>query len=213
VGSQSDLNPQNVLGKIARAYVERIRENGTIISLLDRTRELVSRLCQRSSYDVVFIDARAGLNEATAAALLGLGAEVLLFGVNSPQTFAGYRYLLAHLGRFRPEASGDDDWRYRLRMVHAKAHADPKSQEAFRTRTFDIFSDTIYDIEEGIEAEAFNFDYDDTTAPHYAWPILNDANYAEFDPLTKGDQFAQHAYDRTFGTFVSALREKIGLKA
>jgi hypothetical protein len=25
VGSQSDLNPQNVLGKIARAYVERIR--------------------------------------------------------------------------------------------------------------------------------------------------------------------------------------------
>lgn len=211
VGRMSDANPQNVLGKIARAYVERVDEDGRTISFLDRTRALVTRLCAANRYDAVFVDARAGLNEATAAAILGLGAEILLFGVDTPQTFAGYRYFLAHLQRFRPEASGDNDWRYRLRMVQARAQAGPTSEATFRTHTFEMFSDTIYDEEEGIEEEAFNFDYDDVNAPHYAWPIADDANYAEFNPLIRGDQLAQHLYDRTFGRFISNLREKIGL--
>ncbi len=212
VGAVGNSSPQNVLGKIARAYVEKVGPDGKVVSFLDQTRELVSRLCERNRYDAVFIDARAGLNEGTAAAILGLGAEILLFGVDTPQTYAGYRYFLAHLARFRPGQSGEDDWRYRLRMVQAKAQADPKAHAQFRTRAFEMFSDTLYDTEEGIEEEAFNFDYDDPIAPHYAWPILNDANYAEFDPIAKGDQFASHMYDRTFGPFVDALREKIGMK-
>jgi hypothetical protein len=189
-----------------------LSDDGTTISFLDRTRTLITRLCQRTRYDAVFIDARAGLNEATAAAVLGLGAVILLFGVDTPQTFAGYRFFLAHLERFRPPASDEEDWRYRLRMVQAKAKADPRAQTNFRTRAFEMFSDTLYDVEEGIEEAAFNFDYDDTNAPHYAWPVLDDINYAEFNPLAQGDQFAQHLYDRTFGPFIQALSEKIGLK-
>jgi Mrp family chromosome partitioning ATPase len=211
VGSISMANPQNVLGKIARAYLERTRSDGTVESFLDRTRRLVERLSNRNRYDAIFIDARAGLNEATAAAVLGLGAEVLLFGIDTPQTFAGYVYFLSHLERFRPTASGDADWRYRLRMVQAKAPADPSSQADFRTRAFEVFSDTLYDEEEGIEEEAFNFDYDDVTAPHFAWPILDDSNYAQFNPIGRRDQFSDHLYDRTFGTFIRALKEKIGL--
>jgi hypothetical protein len=212
-GSESETSPQNVLGKIARAYVERAGVDGQTISFLDRTRSLITELCNRFRYDAVFIDARAGLNEATAAAVLGLGAEILLFGVDTPQTFAGYRYFLAHLERFRPDASSEEDWRYRLRMVQAKAQSSSKAQADFRTHTFDMFSDTLYDVEEGIEDEAFNFDYDDINAPHYAWPILDDTNYAEFNPLARGDQLAQHLYDRTFSPFIMALREKIGLKS
>jgi hypothetical protein len=212
VGARGNSSPQNVLGKIARAYVEKVGTDGKVMSFLDQTRELVRRLCERNRYDVVLIDARAGLNEGTAGAILGLGADILLFGVDTPQTFAGYRFLLAHLERFRPAESGEADWRYRLRMVQAKAQADPKTQARFRTRAFEMFSDTLYDAEEGIEEEAFNFDYDDATAPHYAWPILNDANYAEFDPLAQGDQFASHMYNTTFGPFIEALRDMIGLK-
>lgn len=210
VGKSSADHPENVLGKIARAYVERMDTDDRTISFLDRTRELIQRLCSRTRYDAIFVDARAGLNEATAAAILGLGADILLFGVDTPQTFAGYRYFLAHLERFRPSASGEDDWRYRLRMVQAKAQADPKAQSDYRTHTFELFSDTLYDAEEGIEEQAFNFDYDDPNAPHYAWPILYDGNYAEFDPIARGDQFAEHMYDRTFGPFIEALRETIG---
>jgi hypothetical protein len=211
VGAIGDASPQNVLGKIARAYVERVNDDGGIVSFLDRTRDLVTRLCAVNRYDAVFIDARAGLNEATAAAVLGLGAEVLLFGVDTPQTFAGYRYFLAHLQRFRPEASSEKDWRYRLRMVQARAQAGPTSEATFRTQAFEMFSDTVYDEEEGIEEEAFNFDYDDVNAPHYAWPILDDANYAEFNPLLRRDQLARHLYDRTFGAFIKNLGDKIGL--
>jgi MinD-like ATPase involved in chromosome partitioning or flagellar assembly len=213
VGAKSNADPQNVLGKIARAYVERVDEDGSTISFLDRTRDLVTRLCAANRYDAVFIDARAGLNEATAAAVLGLGAEILLFGVDTPQTFAGYRYFLAHLQRFRPEASDENDWRYRLRMVQARAQANASSETTFRTHAFEMFSDTVYDEEEGIEEEAFNFDYDDASAPHFAWPIADDPNYAEFDPFARGEQLAEHLFDRTFGGFIKNLREKIGLIA
>ncbi|SFI16128.1 ParA family protein [Methylobacterium brachiatum] len=212
VGSLGNKYPENILGKIARAYLEKTAADGSTITFLDRTRELVRRLSQQTRYDAIFVDARAGLNEATAAAVLGLGADVLLFGVDTPQTFAGYRYFLSHLQRFRPSISGETDWRYRLRMVHAKASADAKRQADFRTETFEVFSDTLYDIEDGIEEEAFNFDYDDPPAPHYAWPILNDINYAEFDPLSYRDQFASHMFDRTFGSFIAALRDNLRLK-
>ena len=96
-------------------------------------------------------------------------------------------------------------------MVHAKAQASAKAQADFRARAFELFSGTLYDEEEGIEAEAFNFDYDDASAPHYALPILNDSNFAEFNPLERGDQSTEYVYDRTFGSFVRALGEMIGV--
>lgn len=91
IGRMGYASPQNVLGKIARAYLEKV------------------------------------LNEATAAAILGLGADVLLFGVCMI-------------------------WRKESKRPHL------------------ILTTTIKD------------------APHYAWPILNDANYLEFDPLMHVDQ-------------------------
>jgi hypothetical protein len=136
---------------------------------------------------------------------------VLLFGVNTPQTFSGYRYLLSYLRRFRPAESSENDWRYRLRMVHAKASSDPAKQEGFRTQAFDMFADSIYDLESGVEEESFNFDYDDTAAPHFAWPILNDSNYSEFNPIAQPDQFLLQTYERTFGPFVNALFDRLNL--
>jgi hypothetical protein len=81
---------------------------------------MIRDLAARHHYDVIFVDARAGLNETTAATVQGLGADVLFFGIDTPQTWDGYRYFLAHLARFKP-LTGVDDWRFRLKMVHAKA--------------------------------------------------------------------------------------------
>ena len=212
VGLVGEANPQNIVGKIARAYLETTSDDGTTISFLDRTRELVYRLSQRARYEAVFVDSRAGLNEATAAAVLGLGADILLFGVDSPQTFSGYRYFLSYLKRFRPTESGDVDWRSRLRMVQAKAPANSKGQADFRTRTFDLFADTVYDLEEQLEDISFNFNYDETIAPHFAWPILNDSNYIEFDPLSHPAQLSKPVYERTFGEFLNGLFDRLGLE-
>lgn len=210
VGSVGEASPQNVLGKIARAYLESTFEQSPK-GFLDRTRTLVRRLSEKTRYDAILVDSRAGLNEATAAAFLGLGADVLLFGVNTPQTFHGYRYLLAYLERFKPAESSENDWRYRLRMVHAKASPDPARQGDFRTQAFEMFADSLYDAELGVDETSFNFDYDDVSAPHYAWPILNDSNYSEFDPVAQPDQLLQQTYERTFGPFVAALFDRLGL--
>ena len=40
---------------------------------------MIRRLCAQKKYDAIFVDARAGLNETTAATVQGLGADVLFW--------------------------------------------------------------------------------------------------------------------------------------
>ncbi|MEY4508580.1 MAG: hypothetical protein RLZZ450_702 [Pseudomonadota bacterium] len=208
-GRRSREYPENVLGKLSRAYLEDPDPSGDTISLLMQTRALLERLLQRQHYDAVFVDARAGLNEATASALLGLGADILLFGVDTPQTFHGYRYLLAHLRRFAPAVQDDNDFRLRLRMVHARASASPAAQAGFRDRAYELFADHVYDETEAGEIDVFNFDTDDEAAPHFAWPILDDSSFRDFDPVARPDLLSEPVYARTFGTFLQKLRARV----
>ncbi|WP_146207980.1 hypothetical protein [Azospirillum sp. TSH64] len=215
VGQRCYDFPQNVIGKLSRAYLEDIEPNGSkALTFLDQTRAMIQDLCRNGSYDAIFVDARAGLNETTAATVQGLGADVLFFGIDAPQTWEGYRYFLSHLARFKPETS-EDDWRFRIKMVHAKAAPDPKAWARFRDHAFELFADHLYDelgVDEADAETSFSFDLDDSTAPHYAWPILVDPSYFEFDPLAKREQFAEPIYNRTFGPFLSALSDRLGFK-
>lgn len=219
-GSVADAHPGNVLAKLARAYVDSFDDAGNLVSFGDRTRLLVGRLAALKSYDMVLVDARAGLNESTAAAMLALGAHVLLFGEDTPQTFAGYRYLLAHLGRFA--RNPDHDWVARLKMVYAKASPLASDQQGFRDRAHDVFQEFIYVDEpfapagDGADAEAAlddtvavsEFMLDEASAPHYALPVLMDTNYFRFDPLTRPEvldpALYQHSY-RELLTWMDSL--------
>lgn len=216
VGSMAEKFPQNVIMKLARATLDDPQAPDGGQSFLQRVRRLVEQLSASHPYHAIFVDARAGLAETTAAALLGLGAEVLLFGIDTPQTFVGYRQLLAHLSRFKVDGDSNDDWRRRLRFVHAKASADRDRQAALRDRAFEVFSDTIYDVEdsyrgdaEGAGPEPMNFDLDDPTAPHAAWPILHHAEFLEFDPIGKPHQLRDEVYAPAFAPFLSSLRELV----
>jgi CO dehydrogenase nickel-insertion accessory protein CooC1 len=174
VGLRCREFPQNVLGKISRAYLEDISPDGLRqLTLLEQMRGMIKDLCDRQKYDAVFVDARAGLNETTAATVQGLGADVLFFGVDTPQTWSGYRYFLAHLARFKPEI-GENDWRFRLKMVHAKATIDRRALANFRDNSFELFAEHLYDEIDERTADnriRFGFDLDDRVAPHYAWPF------------------------------------------
>ncbi len=208
VGRTSDAYPANVLAKIARAYLELPQEEGRAMTFLAQTQVLINQLTQLNSYDAVLIDARAGLNESTSAALLGLGADVLLFGVDTSQTFASYRYLLAHLARFERDVS--DDWLLRLRMVHAKASRDKQRQLAFRDRAFDLFSELLYRRDTPVEVDEssnIEFGLDDPTAPHHAWTVLWDGNYAEFDAPGNAMQLAPEYYRETFDGLLTGVTE------
>jgi hypothetical protein len=216
VGQRCRDFPQNVIGKLARAYLENIEgsESGLSQSMtfLDRTRIMIGDLCRGARYDAVFLDARAGLNETTAATIQGLGADVLFFGVDTPQTWEGYRFFLAHLARFKPRDSGDD-WRYRLKMIHAKAPADPSSWAQYRDHAFELFAEHLYDevdeTERGAEI-AFGFDIDDHAAPHYAWRVMGDPAYDAFNPVERREQLTKPIYSRTFGMFIDSLADRLG---
>lgn len=215
VGQRSVRDPQNVLAKLARAYLEDPTTDGNK-SFLQQTRDLIRCLTERNVYDAVLIDARAGLHESTSAAILGLGADVLLFGIDTPQTFTGYQYLLAHLARFKPTAMDDPEWRLNLRFVHAKATADPASWAHFDDQTYDLFAKHIYDIDDPDDQDPgsrppLNFDAHSQEAPHVAWRILSDANYSEFDPPTRSQQLSEPLYSRTFGSFLTQLRQRLEL--
>jgi hypothetical protein len=213
VGYRSKANPQNVVGKLARAYLENV-DGELPLSFLDQTRDLIARLCSMERYDYVFVDARAGLNETTAATIQGLGADVLLFGVDTPQTWEGYRYFLAHLARFKPDRD-PNDWRLKLKMVHAKASPDPRAWASFRDRSFELFAEHLYDgspDDEDFTEYLFNFDLEDKNAPHFAWPIIVDPIYFEFDPQGRTEQLMEPVYNRTYGMFLSALLDRLGWK-
>lgn len=127
-GSQTLAHPADALAKIARASLEDMR-NGTPVPLRGQLQEMLKIFELTEDYDVVLIDGRAGLHETTAAPVLGLGAKVLLFGINEPQTFQGYTFLLAHI---RDRIPGGTDWEENAWFVQAKA--DPGDAESAQER-------------------------------------------------------------------------------
>jgi len=217
VGAVAEKYPANVLAKLSRAYLGGSSEQGAM-SFLDQTRSLIDRLVARRRYDAVLVDARAGLSETTAAAILGLGADVLLFGIDTPQTFAAHRYLLAHLSRFPRNTEDDTDWLSRLKVVHAKAAADPELQKRFRDKAFEAFDDLAYrDVPLGeepseLEITRREFGLDDPDAPHHAWVVLSDANYFQFDPLSDPGSVAESSYQRSFSNLLASARERLALE-
>lgn len=213
VGGIADQHPENVLAKIARAYVEMPKADGGLLTLLGQVQEMVARLAKLARYDVILIDARAGLNESTAAALLGLGGDILLFGVDTPQTFANYRYLLAHLARFPRTVK--NDWLLRLHMIHAKAGHELEQQTIFRDRAWEVFNEFLYPIplhdDDGNSLSnligSTGFGLNDPMAAHFAWPILFDINYGEFDPLSSANQLNQAYYQNTYHDLIDGVEK------
>ncbi len=121
-GHATERQPTGFIAKLARAYLDS-GESGGEGGFADRVRHLCETLEDHVHPDVVLIDSRAGLHETAATAVLHLDADVLLFATDQPPVWAGYRYLLAQLGLMARifEGKGDDDWRLRFKMVHAKA--------------------------------------------------------------------------------------------
>jgi MinD-like ATPase involved in chromosome partitioning or flagellar assembly len=210
IGQATINNPADALSKISRAYLEDIGEDGYIASLSDQLLEMVSLFEKTGAYDIVLVDVRAGLHETTAAAILGLGAEVLLFGSDQPQTFLGYNLLLAHLARFPIQA--EDDWRDRLRFVHAKASDSARKRASADERflqLYDLIVQTPPDSgsTEPLNADDFDLVWEDELvdlslidpfeAPSIIH-ILDDMRYRDFDPVSDDTLLDSASYGGTF---------------
>ncbi|WP_342153974.1 ParA family protein [Methylorubrum sp. SB2] len=208
--------PQNVLSKLARAVLEDPKPDGSTETLRQQTRSFVDRMSSRRRYDAVFIDARAGLAELTAAPLLGLNATVLMFGVDQPQTFEGFAYLLAHLAQL-PINDGSD-WRYNLRFVQSKASANPADRESFINSLYDTLSEHFYEADtdpsqlEVGDKMRFNFSMSDNQAPHHPFFIGFDGRYLNFDPIRDRSFLSEDLYKAAYEPFLKNLEQLVGIK-
>ena len=205
LGSTGSGAPWGVVPKLGRALVDHPISGDPF---LQRIRRLVELACDTGPrhYDAVMVDARAGLAESSAAALIGLGAHNLCFGIDAEATYEGYRYLFSYLSGLAG-FSDKSHWCTRFHIVHAKAQPGSGPRQAFRDRTYEVFVDEVYDADDGEDSsdEAFSFDYEDEEAPHWPWPIGFDASFAEIDPSLNPDRLSGEFADRAFGSFVSRV--------
>jgi hypothetical protein len=225
-GRRSLMNPADVLAKLARAYAEDVRPDGKVETLLHQIRALVEQFAEPSRYDAILVDARAGLHESTASSVLGLGAEVLLFGLDEPQTFQGYEVLLSHLARFVPPTHSLPqlpEWTERLTMVQGKASADADERTGFVLRCRKLLMKAWlgqHSLLEGAEvslpAGPFrdvpwddNLNDEDVLPAEWSFPeplaVLEDARFQRFDPLRRRDLLSDLLYRATFGDLLDRV--------
>lgn len=222
IGSATVSHPENALAKISLAYLESFDESGVAVGLTEKLRQLVAHFERSGAYDIVLIDARAGLHETGPAALFGLGAEILMFGVDQPQTFLGYRLLLSHIEGI----GGGADWKESLHFVHAKASSNTVAQ----TRAEDRFNALLeilqpktpandneaLDLTETDLDVVWSSDAPDTPevslSSNPVLRVLDDTRYQDFDPVADGTLLSNSVYKATFESLIEFVDELLELE-
>jgi NUBPL iron-transfer P-loop NTPase len=224
-GAASLEHPADILGKLARAYAEDVGADGKSLSILDQVQELVGRFSDPARYDAIFVDARAGLHETTASAILGLGADIFFFGLNEEQTFQGYQALFAHLARLRPGPKSG--WLDQITMVQAKASITNEDHDLFTERCNLLFQASglapmqypLSDVP--VPAEPFKNvpwedvetdlppSLDDDLADRTPLFILDDDRFKHYSPELRADLMLPRVYLGAFETFLERIDETL----
>ncbi len=225
-GRRSLHNPGEVLAKIARAYMEDISSDGSIASILDQVRSLVDHFANADRYEAILVDARAGLHETTAAAILGLGADVFLFGLDEPQTFQGYSALLAHLARFVCPGEAAPEWIERLTMVQGRA-LDAGSLASFAEKCQTLFTrsglcpsgaasslvplpaEPFGNVPWDDNARDEDLSLDEHTKPRDPIAIIDDERFRLFQPMRRRDLLSREVYRSSFGALIDRINEAL----
>ncbi len=191
--------------KLSRCYMD---SSGTGIKPWgDRLNRLVESLETKIQPDVVLLDSRAGLHDIAALTITRMDADVFLFAVDAPQTWSAYAYLFqqwknySHLGKVRekiqiiagmvPETN---------REVHLKH---------FIQQSWELFSTHLYDEISPGQVGLFNFDPEDTEAPHYPLPIFWHRGLQEFDPCNSTSGLDEQLLSASMGIFIKEAETMI----
>lgn len=216
MGARALERPENVIGKLSRAYLEGSDDTSESPTFAARLRRMVEALERVYEPDIVLIDSRAGLHETVAANLLHLEAHVLLFAVNLPVTWQGYRFLFAHLQQLAQTAEvlqkpNHMEWRQRLKMVHARADATDQEERKFASQAYGIWVDTLYDQKspDNDDDESFSHAQEDVDAPHWPLTIPRNDQFERLDPLKDLSGIGEHMIERDFGDLFAFVSEII----
>ncbi len=210
LGRQAIEHPSNTLPKLSRAMIEDIGSDGVSVAVTVQISDMIRRFTGRDSYDVVLIDSRAGLSELAAPAILGLGANVLLFGTAQRQTIHGYAALFAALKLLaeRDRAAGmRAEWRLSFKAVYAKAGMDESTGARYRDELYELYAENLYDADDSQQdnPDAVSFDIDDVDAPHWPLIIPFNLNFVDFDPVQAPSQLNAPFYEQAYRPFLNGI--------
>ena len=214
LGTLANDSPVNVLGKLARAYLPS-EKDPSLNGFTAKIEKLINRLTAAGDHDVILVDARAGLHESTAAAAVALQGDTLIFGVDQPQTYAGYRALVA-----QQALTLGPEWATRMHIVEARVGANGPSDE-FISNMIDILPD-LYDpgpstmIPLDDLRATFDVDWDDGPSVKSVIDreidrthIYESDVFARFDPLKHPDRLSKGVYAAVYSHFLQTCDDII----
>jgi CobQ/CobB/MinD/ParA nucleotide binding domain len=189
------------LPKLARAYAEISGNSGEASDFGARLHRLVLRLEEQVQPDITLLDSRAGLHDIAAVAVTRMGATSLLFGVDTVQTWEGYRALFQ---AWRLHFDRAERFRENLKMVAAQVPETETSAylESFQQNAYDLFADNLYVETPPGEELGFNFDPNDADAPHSPLRIHWSRAFQQFDPVRRPNAVTDEQVRAAFGDFV-----------
>ncbi len=166
------------LPKLGRCYLERGPSGPE--AWPQRLERLVQQLEDKERPDVVLLDSRSGLHDTSAALVLAMGAETLLFAVNSRQTWTAYGFLFEHW-RFHPSIRHLREKLWIVASMIPETDSE-KYLRGFREGASDLFS-KLYDRDADAE-DAFFFAVEDEAAPHAPHQIQWNRGLQSFNPTS-----------------------------
>lgn len=202
------------LPKLARVYQGDHRD-GAEVGFGDLLAEFLDALERQWNPDVVLIDSRSGLHDIAAIALTRLNAHNFLFAVDTPQTWAGYRHLVAPwVARARREPDHLDPVRRRFQVVAGQVPRRNRSDylQRLRAQAYEVFSGLYDEDPEGPPPpDLFAFSPEAEEAPHHALPIDWDELMTDWDPVQRPEAVSPAQLRATFGEFLDKATELIGV--
>lgn len=191
------------IAKLGRAYLERGPTGHQ--SWPDRLKRLVSALEMQETPEVVLLDSRTGLHDTSAALILAMGANTLMFAIDTNQTWSAYRHLFEHWVR-HPQVSS---FYNRLWIVGAQTtfFNTQRHVQDLLDNSWTLFNETLYIAPNVSSHPGFICpSREDESSNHYPRLIYWQPGLVAFDPIDRwSHQFVVGAYQEFLNWFDSTL--------
>lgn len=184
------------LAKLGRAYLERGPTGRE--AWPKRLKRMVESLERRVAPDIVILDSRTGLHDASAALVLAMGADTLMFAVNSPQTWSAYHFLFQHWA-LHPDRRA---FREKLWIVGAQIPDTGREEytEALRDNAWELFRATLYDEPgDGLDPDVLFAPPEDSSGNHFPRSVYWQRSLMAFNPLAS---WAENDVNAGYGDFL-----------
>lgn len=157
--------------------------------------------------EVVLLDSRAGVHDLAAVAITRLSGYSLLFAMDNPQTWTGYRALFRQWGRI-PELART--MRDRIQMVASfvpPGGGEGEYLSGFRDRAQACLAETLYDDAASDDPDAYNPAPADDSAPHAPLPIVYTGELVGLDHVRSPNWYSSTLVNAAYERFVRGAAE------